>query len=215
MSAAQAESDFHSYVVGLTGGVGSGKSTVARSFAALGAALVDTDEIAHVLTSSGGDAIPAISTAFGPHMLSPDGGMNRPAMRALVFSDPEKKKQLETILHPMIRARCREALESLDAPYALLIVPLLVETGHYLPWCRRVLVVDCDEETQMSRVMQRSQLSRQQVQQIMASQATRAERLSAADDVIDNNAAPAALSAQVSILHQRYIAAAQGLKPNP
>jgi len=214
MSAAPADLQARPYVVGLTGGIGSGKTTVARLFADLGAALVDTDEVAHTLTAAGGRATAAISAAFGPQMLSPDGAMNRPAMRALVFSNPGKKTRLEAILHPMIRQASREALNNVNAPYVLLIVPLLVETRHYISWCQRVLVVDCDEETQLQRVMLRSKLSREQALQIMASQTTRAIRLAAADDVIDNNAEAEALPAQVSILHQRYIAAAQGLKQN-
>lgn len=214
MSAAPADLQARPYVVGLTGGIGSGKTTVARLFADLGAALVDTDEVAHTLTAAGGSATAAISAAFGPQMLSPDGAMNRPAMRALVFSNPGKKTRLEAILHPMIRQASREALNNVNAPYVLLIVPLLVETQHYISWCQRVLVVDCDEETQLQRVMLRSKLSREQALQIMASQTTRAIRLAAADDVIDNNAEAEALPAQVSILHQRYIAAAQGLKQN-
>lgn len=198
-------------VVGLTGGIGSGKTTVANAFGALGATLIDTDEIARALTAPGGEAMPRIAADFGPGFITRDGAMDRSAMRARVFSDPAAKKQLENILHPMIRTACQTALQNLAGPYALLIVPLLVETGHYLPWCQRVLVVDCDEATQLQRVMQRSGLSRTEALKIIASQATREARLAAADDVIDNSGSPLALPAQVSLLHQRYITAARNL----
>ncbi|MEN3110414.1 dephospho-CoA kinase [Uliginosibacterium paludis] len=198
-------------VVGLTGGIGSGKTTVANAFGALGATLIDTDEIARALTAPDGEAMPRIAADFGPGFITQDGAMNRSAMRARVFSDPAAKKRLEDILHPMIRTACQTALQELAGPYALLIVPLLVETGHYLPWCQRVLVVDCDEATQLQRVMQRSGLSRTEALKIIASQATREARLAAADDVIDNSGSPLALPAQVSLLHQRYITAARNL----
>lgn len=199
------------YVVGLTGGIGSGKTTVANLFAEHGAALIDTDEIARALTSPGGAAIPQIVAGFGEHFVMPDGSMNRAAIRTQVFADPAMKARLESILHPLIRSACELALRQFNAPYALLVVPLLVETGHYLPWCKRVLVVDCEEETQVKRVMQRSHLTREQVHAIMASQATRKARLALADDVIDNDAAPDSLAAQVSLLHERYIDAARSL----
>jgi dephospho-CoA kinase len=196
-----------SLVVGLTGGIGSGKSTVAELLASLGAAVVDTDVIAHELTGAGGAAMAAIAGAFGASIVSPDGGLDRAAMRRLVFSDPSQKTRLEAILHPLIRreseARCRCLASA--APYVLLVVPLLVESGAYRQWVDRILVVDCDEALQVSRVMARSGLSRGEAQAIMASQATRAQRLAVADEVILNGGGREDLSLQVGALHRHYL----------
>jgi dephospho-CoA kinase len=195
-----------SYVVGLTGGIGSGKTTVAQLFAELGAAVIDTDAIAHELTSAGGAAMPAIASAFGKAMLREDGSLDRAAMRRLCFSDPAARKRLEAILHPLIRgeslARCRRAK---DAPYALLVVPLLIESGACREQVRRVLVVDCDEARQIARVVARSALSEEEVRVILAAQASRAERLAAADDVLPNTGARDELRTGVSALHRRYV----------
>lgn len=196
-----------SFVVGLTGGIGSGKSAVAERFAAHGAALVDTDVIAHELTAPGGAAIAPIRAAFGADILTPDGALDRVAMRRRVFTDPAARTQLEAILHPLIKtasvARCRHA--SADFPYVVLVVPLLVETGDYRQRVNRVCVVDCPEETQVARVMVRSGLTREEVAAILAAQATRTQRLAAADDVIDNDAGLDALDAQVAALHAKYL----------
>lgn len=195
-----------SLVVGLTGGIGSGKSTVAECFAALGAAVVDTDVIAHELTAAQGAAMPDIRMAFGGAVLLPDGGLDRVKMRRLVFSDPTAKSRLEAIIHPMIRgeseARCRSMT---GAPYVLLVVPLLIETGGYRNRVHRILVVDCDEELQISRVMARSGLSAGEVKAIMATQSSREERLDSADDVVLNAAGRDSLCAQVAALHRRYL----------
>lgn len=199
------------YVVGLTGGIGSGKTTVAELFAGHGAAVVDTDMIARALTAPCGAAMGAIEAAFGKAYITPQGALDRAAMRARIFSDPGAKARLEAVLHPLIRAASDAALASTRAPYALLAVPLLVETKHYLPQCQRVLVVDCSEQTQIERVMQRSGLSREETLAILASQTSRAGRLAVADDVIDNEGGPAALPGQVFALHERYILAARNL----
>jgi len=194
-------------VIGLTGGIGSGKSTVADRLVALGAALVDTDAIAHALTAPGGDAIAPIRAAFGDGVVAADGRMDRAAMRAIAFSDPGARKRLEAILHPMIRARTQAGIEAAvrdGAPYVIVAVPLLVESGDWRGRYDRVLVVDCPPEVQVERVMARSALPRAQVDAILAAQATRAQRLAAADDVIDNGGAPAALDAQVTRLHAAY-----------
>lgn len=195
-----------SLVVGLTGGIGSGKSAVADLFSALGAAVVDTDVIAHELTGAQGAAMPEIAQAFGPAVILADGHLDRPALRRLVFSDPLAKRRLESILHTLIRreseARCRAAVA---APYVLLVVPLLVESGAYRKCCDRILVVDCDEALQVSRVMARSGLSASEVQAIMATQAARSERLAAADDLIANSEGREKLLTQVAALHQRYL----------
>ena len=199
-----------SFVVGLTGGIGSGKSTVADLFSALGAAVVDTDAIAHEMTRAQGAAMPAIAQAFGHGVLLADGGLDRVAMRRLVFSDPSAKSQLEAILHPMIRCesevRCGAAG---GAPYVLLVVPLLVESGHYRERCDRVLVVDCEEGVQIARVMTRSGLSVAEVQSIISTQAARSERLAVADDVVSNSENRENLNSQIAALHQRYLELAE------
>jgi dephospho-CoA kinase len=193
------------FVVGLTGGIGSGKSTVAELFKALGASIVDTDVIAHELTAAHGAAMPAIEAAFGTTVLRADGALDRDAMRQRVFADPSARKRLEGILHPLIRAQSELRCHAQLAPaYVLLVVPLLVESGIYRERVRRILVVDCDEAVQVARVVARSGLSAEQVRAIMATQATRSQRLAAADDVVDNGAGPEALQARVLALHQKY-----------
>ena len=196
------------FIVGLTGGIGSGKSTAAEIFASLSVVVVDTDVIAHELTAAGGAALPAISAAFGSSVLRADGGLDRAAMRRLAFADPSAKARLEAILHPMIRrtseTRCQAAADS-DSPYVMLVVPLLVESGVFRPIVDRVLVVDCDEAVQISRVMARSALSVDEARTIMATQASRAERLAAADEVLTNNESRANLSAQIALLHPLYL----------
>ena len=195
-------------LIGLTGGIGSGKSTVAELFAARGAAIVDTDAIAHELTGPGGTAIAAIRAEFGERVIRADGALDRDAMRALAFEDPASRRRLEAILHPMIRAESQRRLEAAEGPYAMLVVPLLVESGDRAGGVDRILVVDCAVEVQVERVMRRSGLTRERVQTILAAQASREQRLAAADDVIDNGGAPAALDAQVEALHRRYLRSA-------
>lgn len=199
------------FVVGLTGGIGSGKSAVADKFAQLGAAIVDTDAIAHELTRPGGAAIPHVRQAFGDGCIAADGAMDRRKVREMVFSDPTAKKRLEAILHQMIRAESerRIAASAGIAPYAVHVVPLLVESADYRKRVDRVLVVDCAEAVQVARVMQRSGLAEDEVRRIIASQAPRAARLAAADDVIDNSGPLDALGAQVQALHERYLALAR------
>ncbi|QEL63947.1 dephospho-CoA kinase [Oryzomicrobium terrae] len=194
------------FVVGLTGGIGSGKSAVAERFAARGAAIVDTDAIAHALTGPGGAAMAAIAAAFGPGVMRGDGALDRPAMRRLAFSDPAARQRLEAILHPLIRTESARQTEAAAAghPYVLLAVPLLIESGSYRERCRRILVVDCPEALQITRVMARNQLSEDEVRAILAAQASRAERLAAADDVITNDGRLEQLDGQVAALDQRY-----------
>lgn len=193
------------FVVGLTGGIGSGKSTVADLFVAAGAGLVDTDAIAHELTAPDGAAMPAIAAAFGAAVLTPTGALDRTAMRQRVFADAGARQQLEAILHPMIRqlsdARCLAA----TTPYVVLAVPLLVESGTYRARCDRIVVVDCPESLQIERVMARNGLAADQVRAIMAAQATRADRLAAADDVVLNDGGLTKLYEQVERLHLNYL----------
>ncbi|KVH70924.1 dephospho-CoA kinase [Burkholderia ubonensis] len=199
--------------VGLTGGIGSGKTTVADLFAARGASIVDTDLIAHRITAPGGLAMPAIEQAFGPDFVAADGSLDRAKMRALIFSDDAARRRLEAITHPLIRTETdREGREARGA-YVMFVVPLLVESGSWKSRVDRVLVVDCDVETQIARVMRRNRFTREQVEAIIARQATRDARLAAADDVIVNDATtPDALAAQVDALHQRYLAGATAAK---
>lgn len=202
--------------IGLTGGIGSGKSRVADLFAARGAALIDTDVIAHEITAPQGAAIPALVDAFGPGCLRADGAMDRDAMRALVFSDPTAKARLEAITHPLIRQVTQARAEAIRAEgahsYLIYVVPLLVESGSWRERVDRVLVVDCAEATQIARVMARNGFAREQVEAIMAKQATRAQRLACADDVIDNDGPVEALPSQVEALDRRYRALAAAMR---
>ncbi|MCX7148138.1 MAG: dephospho-CoA kinase [Rhodocyclales bacterium] len=197
-----------SYVVGLTGGIGSGKSAVACLFADRGITVIDTDAIAHALTAPGGAAMSAIRAEFGDGVANADGALDRTAMRAMVFAEPAARKHLEAILHPMIRSESERQLlaNPANAPYALLVVPLLVESGNYRKRVDRIAVVDCSETTQINRVMSRNGLARSDIERILEAQATRAERLAAADDVINNDGALAELPAQVERLHEHYLA---------
>jgi dephospho-CoA kinase len=195
-------------IVGLTGGIGSGKSAAADRFAALGAAVVDTDAIAHELTGPGGAAMPAIRAAFGDVVVAPDGRLDRAMMRRCVFADTGERQRLEAILHPMIRAeaeRRSSAALAGGAPYVVLVVPLLVESGGYRERVDRVVVVDCADEVRIARVMARSGLGSDEVERIMAAQASRADRLAAADDVIDNSGNLDHLAARIAALHAVYL----------
>ena len=194
----------NSFFVGLTGGIGSGKSLVADMFAARGAAIIDTDLIAHQLTTPGGMAMPAIRAAFGDDFVTPDGAMDRARMRALVFSDVAAKERLEAILHPLIRSATEQAARAARGTYRIFVVPLLVESGSWSQRVSRVLVVDCPEQVQVERVMLRNRMPEQQVRAIMAAQASRQARLAAADDVIVNDGDMAALAPQVERLHTLY-----------
>lgn len=194
------------FAVGLTGGIGSGKSTVADLFAELGAAVVDTDAIAHQLTAPGGAALGEIHAQFGDAVMQADGSLDRAALRRRIFADTAARHDLEAILHPRIRQQVEQALATLATPYALIVIPLLVETGGYREMLNRVLVVDCPEDMRIARVMLRSGLTRDEVSAILAAQAGRAERLAVADDVIVNTDSLEALRTQVAALHRRYLA---------
>ena len=193
------------YVVGLTGGIGSGKSAAAQVFGEMGATVIDTDAIAHELTAPGGRAIEPIRSAFGADYITAEGALARPRMRELVFTDSAKKGVLEAILHPLIRTRSEELARAARGPYVILMVPLLVESGDYRRRCQRILVVDCPEELQLTRVMARSGIAAAQVRAIMANQVARDARVAAADDVIDNSRDPAHLRRQAEALHLRYL----------
>jgi dephospho-CoA kinase len=192
------------YTVGLTGGIGSGKSTVAELFAKRGVAVIDTDEIAHELTRPGGEAIEPIRAAF-PGLIGTDGALDRDGMRTLVFGDAAARRKLEGILHPLIREESARRRARARSPYAILVVPLLVEGGVDRSRYARVLVVDCTEMQQVERAMRRSGLSETEARAILAAQATRKQRLARADDVIDNSGTPEALERQVSHLNEKYL----------
>jgi dephospho-CoA kinase len=197
------------FAVGLTGGIGSGKSTVADLFGAHGVPLVDADLIAHRITAPHGVAMAQIAAEFGPEFVAADGSLNRARMRALVFSDDSARGRLERITHPLIRAETEREWSEAQGPYVIVVVPLLVESGIWKTRVNRVLSVDCSVETQISRVMNRNGFSREQVLAIIARQATREARLAAADDVIDNDNTPLdALKTRVEAQHQAYLSLA-------
>lgn len=197
-----------SFSVGLTGGIGCGKTTVSDMFAALGAAVIDTDLIAHQLTVPGGIAIPAIRREFGDAFITPTGAMDRAKMRAHVFADPLAKSRLESILHPLIGAETSRAAQQAQGLYPIFVVPLLIESVVWSKRVSRIAVVDCPEALQVQRVMRRNGMTEAQVQAIMAAQVSRAARLAAADDVIVNDGDTAALVPQVERLHALYSALA-------
>lgn len=197
------------FSVGLTGGIGCGKTTVANQFGALGATLVDTDQIAHALTGPHGAAMPALVATFGPDIADASGALARERMRALVFADGAAKQRLEAILHPLIREAAQAAGAAATGPYVLYVVPLLVESGNWRERVDRVLAIDCHEAVQVARVMARNGLPEAQVRAIMATQATRAERLAAADDVLTNDGPVEALTPQITRLHEKYLAFAE------
>ena len=201
-----------SYSIGLTGGIGSGKSTVAALFRERGVTVIDSDIISHQLTQPAGTAIAVIRAAFGDDYIDASGALDRLRMRQLVFSDHAAKQRLEGILHPLIRAQMlAQAEAAADAtPYLLLVIPLLFETENYRKLLQRSLVVDCAEATQVARAMRRSGLGEQEVHAIMAQQISRAERLRRADDIIQNDGDMETLRQQVERLHQRYLVLATG-----
>ena len=196
--------------VGLTGGIGSGKSTVANLFSELGVPVIDTDAIAHQLTVAGSAALDDIRVVFGDAVIQPDGNLDRASLRRVVFADTESRHQLEAILHPRIRKEVMQQHARVEAPYVLVAIPLLVEAGGYGNWLDRVLVVDCSEDLQIARAMARSRLPREAICAILAAQASRAERLAIADDVIVNSATIAHLREQVVTMNQSYLAMASG-----
>ena len=195
----------HKFSIGLTGGIGSGKSLAADLFAKRGAAIIDTDQIAHSLTVAGGAANQAIGEAFGKEYIDTNGALDRAAMRKKVFADPAARKRLESILHPLIGAETSKSAALATGPYLIYVVPLLVESGRWRDKVDRVLVVDCSETLQRERVMRRNQLTESEVQAIMNSQVSRSERLAAADDIIANEHDLTQLEVAVEELHNLYL----------
>ncbi|MBT8520133.1 dephospho-CoA kinase [Polynucleobacter paneuropaeus] len=195
-------------LVGLTGGIGSGKSAIAERLASYGASIVDSDVIAHQITCAGGSAIEPIRECFGSEFIQADGALNRKKMRVLVFEDPHSRKALEAITHPLIRTKAIEqarlAVEN-QAPYIVFVVPLLLESSDWLQFIDHVVVADCSEAMQIQRVMERNDLTRQEVESILQAQATRTERLAQADTVVKNMGSLEDLAEQVRLLHQKIL----------
>jgi dephospho-CoA kinase len=196
------------YVVGLTGGIAAGKSAVASRFQTLGAPVHDADVAARVVVEPGSEGLAAIVAAFGPHVLDAQGRLDRTAMRQRVFADPSAKRQLEAIIHPRVREWLHQHALAEAAPYCLLAIPLLVENLAHYRWLDRILLVDVPEAVQLERLIARDGIDRALAERMLAQQASRAERLARADDVIDNSSSEAALDAHVQALHRRYLALA-------
>lgn len=194
------------YKIGLTGGIGSGKSRVADFFQEWGAAVIDTDLIAHQLTAPGGAAIAAIRDSFGPQMIAPDGSLDRQAMRELVFSNPAARGQLELIIHPMIGSVTQQQASQAQGCYLVFVVPLLVESGRWRDRVDRICVVDCDPATQIARVQARNGLTKQAIERIMSAQASREARLAVADDIVLNDAGTTLdeLALRARTLHEKW-----------
>ena len=190
--------------IALTGGIGSGKSAVTDHLRALGATVLDADEVSHQLTAKGGKTLERIGKTFGPGILTPDGGLDRSALRQLVFTDAKARAQLEAILHPDIRRRMWEAAAQIDAPYCVFSIPLLIETNRTKEF-DRVLVVEAPVSIRRERTAHRSNLDRKQIDAIIAAQASDEERRQAADDVLVNDGSLNELGAKVKILHQQYL----------
>ncbi|MBL0526548.1 dephospho-CoA kinase [Aeromonas dhakensis] len=193
------------YVVAITGGIGSGKTTVANQFAELGIEVVDADIIAREVVEPGTPALAAIAAHFGADVIAPDGRLDRRQLRERVFTDPQAKDWLNALLHPLIRSEMQRQCAAARSPYCLLVVPLLVE-NRLTALANRVLVIDVDEATQIERTCRRDGVSREQAEAILAAQASRTERLAAADDVLDNqNGTPEAIKSRIFALHETYL----------
>lgn len=203
------------WCVGLTGGIGCGKSLVSDLFAERGVSIIDTDRIAHDLTGAKGEAMPALAFEFGAHYVGLDGALDRARMRKLVFAEPQAKARLEAILHPRIRAAALAEAQRATGCYVIFALPLLVESGSWRERVTRVLVIDCPESMQIARVMARNGFTQAEVEAIMATQASRQTRLAQADDVIDNSGAIAALAPQIDRLHALYAGLAERMARTP
>ena len=196
------------YIIGLTGGVASGKSEVALRFAALGVTVADADVAARVAVEPGSEGLAEVVAAFGPQVLRPDGALDRGAMRRLVFDDADARRRLEAIVHPRVRGRLHAQCAVAAGAYAIAAIPLLAEGGgrNAYPWLDRILLVDVPEAVQAERVMARDRVDAELARKMISAQATRAERLAIADDIIVNDGSLEALDAHVAALHARYLA---------
>lgn len=203
------------FCVGLTGGIGCGKSLVSDLFAERGASIIDTDRIAHDLTGAGGAAMPALLAEFGCEYADANGALDRDRMRALVFKEPQAKARLEALLHPRIRATALAGAHHATGCYVIFAVPLLIESGSWRERVARVLVIDCPENVQIARVMARNGFTQEEVEAIMATQASRQARLAQADDVIDNSGEIVQLAPQIDRLHAIYAGLAERMARMP
>lgn len=190
--------------IGLTGGLGAGKTAVSQAFARLGVPVIDTDEISRALTATESAALLMLREAFGDSIFNAGGSLSRKALRTLILNDRAAKSRLESILHPMILHEVTIQLARLNAPYVMIVVPLLVESGGYLDMLDRVLVVDCSEETQIQRSLARGGWDESEIRAMLARQASRQTRLKLADDIINNDGGMDALTAQVAALNEKY-----------
>ncbi|GJL74091.1 dephospho-CoA kinase [Nitrosomonas sp.] len=191
--------------VGLTGGIGCGKSSAAEIFTELGIGVVDTDQIAHELTQLNGTAIASIRNLFGDAFITREGALDRKKMRQLIFTDNSQRAQLEALLHPLILEETVRRVQQSQSPYVVVAIPLLFETSGYDHLIQRILVIDCDEQLQITRTMARSRLSAEEVKAIMAAQINRQHRLKNADDIVVNNQDIGYLKEQILQLHQNYL----------
>lgn len=199
-----ASSSNHPFVVALTGGIASGKTLISDEFAKLGVPVIDTDVIAHEIVEPAQPALTEIEHQFGQHVIDENGQLNRSKLREIIFSDPDARKNLESILHPRIRQEVNKAIEGLASAYCILVIPLLVEGGAY-PNVNRILVVDVEPETQISRLMARDNCSRELAEKALAAQASREQRLQIADDVLGNSGSPSQTRRKVAQLHRKYL----------
>lgn len=190
--------------IGLTGGIGSGKTTVAQLFRSFDIPVIDADVIAHQLSQPGQAGLESIAQCFGSEIINADGSLNRDKLRALVFSEADKKQRLEAILHPLIYTEIDAQIAQLKTKYCIICIPLLIETQK-TALVDRILVIDCSEQQQIERVKNRSQLSEAQIHAIIATQASRSQRLASADDIIDNTKSSTHLAEQVKKLHNSYL----------
>ena len=197
------------YTVALTGGIASGKTLVSDEFAKLGVPIIDTDVIAHQIVEPGQPALEEIESVFGSDILDDNGRLKRQRLRALIFSNPDERKKLESILHPRIRQEAGHAVAKVVYKYCILVIPLLAERGAY-PNLDRVLLVDVEPDTQISRLMARDDTNEEQARQALASQASRAQRLEIADDILDNSGTPTQARMAVADLHKKYMRLAVG-----
>jgi len=200
--------------IGLTGGIGSGKTEVSRHFAALGVPVIDTDIIARELVARGQPALEEIRSSFGAAVLDQHGELDRAALRRIVFSDPARRRELENILHPRIREKAVVLSDQCDAPYCIIVIPLLVESGRNYP-LDRILVIDAPVELQYRRVVRRDRIPEEQITPILGAQADRATRLRAADDVVVNDGNMEELREKINALHQHYLQLAAGAPREP
>ena len=201
------------YIVGLTGGIGSGKSAASKAFARHGVEVVDTDMLAHELSAPGTPGLAAIRTAFGSDLVLPSGELDRASLRKKVFADPSARARLEALLHPLIVAEAQRRMAAWQGPYGVIVVPLLLERGGLAASVDRILVVDCPEAEQVRRAVARSALSEAEVRAIMATQFDRSRRLAAADDILDNAGSLDAIAPQVEELDRRYRRLANARRP--